>query len=118
MGCVHSDPILPLHLPEDVGLEDPHLYRDARGGFHALFHAFSLNASTADGDFGGHAFSEDGWNWTWSGLSYNNRGTFSDGTSFKEGSASPLGLTNGVIYKDASTEGYDACFTFVQPVRT
>lgn len=78
----HSDPILPLHLPEDVGLEDPHLYRDARGGFHALFHAFSLNASTADGDFGGHAFSEDGWNWTWSGLSYNNRGTFTDGTSF------------------------------------
>ena len=125
-----SDPILPLQLPEDVGLEDPSIYRDARGGFHSLFHAFSLNASVA-GDFGGHAFSEDGWSWTWSGLAFNSSGSYSDGTAFAfggrqrphfvftgGGSASPLGLTNGVVYKDASTAGADACFTFVQPVRT
>jgi hypothetical protein len=124
-----TNDILPLHLPEDVGLEDPHLYRDARGAFHALFHAFRLNASTAAGDYGGHAFSPDGWNWTWSGLAFGSEGVYSDGTRFDfrgrqrphlvfgEG-ASPLGLTNGVIYADASTEGTDACFTFVQPVQT
>jgi hypothetical protein len=129
----HSAPILPLSLPEDVGLEDPHLYRDARGAFHALFHAFSLNGSA--GDYGGHAFSEDGgWSWTWTGLAFDSRVVFSDGSSSDflgrqrphlvfggEGSAAaagPLGLTNGVIYKDASTEGSDACFTLVQPVRT
>ena len=124
-----SAPMLPLSLPEDVGLEDPHLYRDARGAFHALFHAFSLNASAAAGDFGGHAFSPDGWAWTWSGLCFDSKGAFDDGTSFDfrgrqrphlvfgEGPA-PLGLTNGVIYEDASTQGSDACYTFVQPVRT
>jgi hypothetical protein len=126
----HTDPILPLHVPENVGLEDPSVYRDARGGFHSLFHAFNLSGTTGDRDFGGHAFSEDGWNWTWSGLSYTSSGTYIDGTSFKflgrqrphfvfeEGSTSPLGLTNGVIYKDATTMGSDASFTFVQPVRT
>jgi hypothetical protein len=122
-----SDPILPLNLPEDVGLEDPHLYRDARGAFHALFHAFSLNATA--GDFGGHAFSTDGRTWTWGGLAYSNRGAYADGSAFnflgrqrphlvfEEGGAAPLGLTNGVIYKDASTAGSDASFTFVQPLR-
>jgi len=126
----HSANMLPLSLPEDVGLEDPHIYRDARGGFHALFHAFSLNGSAAAGDFGGHAFSEDGWSWTWSGLAYSSSGAYADGTGFDflgrqrphlvvaEGAASPLGLTNGVIYRDASTAGADACFTFVQPLRT
>ena len=125
-----TDPILPLKLPENVGLEDPSLYRDARGNFHALFHAFNLSGTTASGDFGGHAFSENGWNWTWTGLSYNSSVMFADDTSlnflgrqrphfiFEEGSASPLGLTNGVIYKDATTVGSDATFTFVQPVRT
>lgn len=124
------DPILPLQLPEDVGLEDPHLYRDARGGFHALFHAFSLNSSTAAGDYGGHAFSEDGLGWSWGGLSFGSKGNWSDGSTFdflgrqrphlvfEEGSTTPLGLTNGVIYEDESTKGSDACFTFVQPVRT
>jgi hypothetical protein len=126
----HSEPMLPLQLPEDVGLEDPYLFRDARGGFHALFHAFSLNASTAAGDRGGHAFSEDGLVWQWGGISYDNKGSFSDGTLFNflgrqrphlvfEGnSTSPLGLSNGVIYADGTTKGSDACFTFVQPVRT
>lgn len=125
-----SDPILPLQLPEDVGLEDPHLYRDARGGFHALFHAFSLNSSTAAGDYGGHAFSVDGLAWTWGGLSFGSKGNWSDGSTFawlgrqrphlvfEEGSTTPLGLTNGVNYADISTKGSDACFTFVQPVRT
>lgn len=124
-----TDAMLPLQLPEDVGLEDPHLYTDARGGFHALFHAFSLNASAAQGDYGGHAFSEDGWSWTWSGLAYSSRGAYAGSGSFAflgrqrphlvfaEGSASPLGLTNGVIYADASTAGTDACFTFVQPLQ-
>ena len=122
-----SNPILPLHLPENVGLEDPSLYRDARGGFHSLFHAFDLNGTAASGDYGGHAFSEDGWSWTWSGLAFNSSGSYTDGTSFHflgrqrphfilDQAASPIGLTNGVIYKDSSTEGSDACFTFAQPV--
>lgn len=126
----YNNPILPLRLPEGVGLEDPSLYRDAKGRFHALFHAFNLSSATAAGDFGGHAFSEDGWSWTWGGLSYDARGSFTDGSSFdflgrqrphlvfEEGSAAPLGLTNGVIYQDESTAGSDASFTFVQPVKT
>ena len=126
----HSAPLLPLALPEDVGLEDPHIYRDARGGFHALFHAFALNASTAAGDFGGHAFSEDGWSWAWGGLAYGSSGVYADGAAFAfrgrqrphlvfaaAGAGAPLGLTNGVIYADGSTAGTDACFTFMQPVR-
>ena len=121
-------PILPLQLPEDVGLEDPHLWQSTRG-FHILFHAFSLNSSTAAGDYGGHAFSRDGWAWTWSGLAFNNTGAYADGSRFDfrgrqrphlvfGDGAAPLGLTNGVIYADATTAGTDACMTFVQPVRT
>ncbi len=123
-----NSPMLPLQLPEDVGLEDPHLYRDSKGNFHALFHAFSLNSSVS-GDFGGHAFSVDGLTWTWSGLCFDNNVTYQDGTGvaylsrqrphfvFQDGSAAPVGLTNGVVYKDASTAGDDACFTLFQPVR-
>jgi hypothetical protein len=125
-----TDPILPLNLEEGVGLEDPSIWRDARGGYHALFHAFNLTGAAAGGDYGGHAFSADGLTWTWGGLSFNNSVAFTDGTSvaflgrqrphfvFEDGSASPLGLTNGVIYKDATTAGADASFTLVQPVRT
>jgi hypothetical protein len=123
-----ATPILPLQLPEDVGLEDPHLWQSTRG-FHILFHAFRLNASTAAGDYGGHAFSRDGWAWTWSGIAYNNTGAYADGSRFDfrgrqrphlvfGDGAAPLGLTNGVIYADATTAGTDACMTFVQPVRT
>lgn len=46
------------------GVEDPHLYRDSRGAFHALFHG-----GKQGGDWkasGAHAFSKDGIDWTYS----------------------------------------------------
>ena len=44
-------------LPSKIILpEDPFLWRDARGGWHSLHHAYPNPSGT-------HAFSEDGWSW-------------------------------------------------------
>ena len=41
-------------------VEDPFVWRDARGHFHALFHKLTDEHPSA----GGHAYSRDGWAWT------------------------------------------------------
>lgn len=50
--------------PGPYGVEDPFLYQDPRGGFHALFHAGHQGGGYAAA--GGHAFSPDGLTWTFS----------------------------------------------------
>lgn len=41
----------------DFGMEDSFMWQDPQGNFHALFHAWD--------DIGGHAYSEDGFHWTY-----------------------------------------------------
>jgi hypothetical protein len=52
----------------DAGLEDPMLYTDARGVYHAVFH----NQIEQDDEklCGGHAFSVDGLQWTFTGTAW------------------------------------------------
>lgn len=53
--------------------EDPGIFRDARGNFHALTHLF-------DGGPGGHSFSEDGLSWTFAGQAYDFEVIWEDGS--------------------------------------
>jgi hypothetical protein len=64
----------PIFLDQN---EDPYLYRNKRG-YHALFHGMKPYAQ--DTYAGRHAFSVDGWNWTFSDLpAYNSTVHFTNG---------------------------------------
>mmetsp|Transcript_35300 Transcript_35300/g.59832 ORF Transcript_35300/g.59832 Transcript_35300/m.59832 type:complete len:503 (+) Transcript_35300:16-1524(+) len=77
-----------------AGTEDPFLYIDAKGRFHAVFHHM-YGTDTLDHWWllaeGGHAFSEDGINWTYTGVAWGDpldrkRGnvvTYKDGSTFR-----------------------------------
>lgn len=117
-----------------IGVEDPFVYRDQRGRFHALAHAFSPL-------FGVHAIAVDGTpsNWTdgtpmrWeiTGAAYGNRVTFADGTVREysrrerphlifgsgERQQQPIALVNGVQYGGAPNQPFtDGVYTLVQPI--
>ena len=107
----------------DANVEDPFIYRDQRGVFHAVVHAMDV---ADDQRFcGGHAFSEDGANWTYTGFAWSNAANFSDGSwqtfsrrerphlLFAADGVTPIALSTGVEYG-----GGDAVFTLVQPVAT
>ena len=75
-----------------AGTEDPFVYLDAAGHFHAIFHhMYGQGTATQwwlDTD-GGHAFSRDGLEWTYGGVAWGDpqhpRGQavhFTDGGSF------------------------------------
>ena len=145
-----------------LGAEDPALYFDRFGRYHALFHNLSPCVKWPCPEVaGGHAFSEDGqvptanvhrahhhhtltlapdpasiatryphnriaWNYT--GIAYNNSGFYDDGTPFvfsrrerphpvfAADGVTIVAITTGVEYSDATTNGTDATFTFLQPV--
>eukprot|EP00041_Stephanoeca_diplocostata_P001737 m.21178 g.21178 ORF g.21178 m.21178 type:complete len:514 (+) comp12330_c0_seq1:69-1610(+) len=122
---------------EGASVEDPYLWIDEHGVYHALAHAFSPF-------FGVHAFSDSsGWpkNWTsgdpmaWNvtGVAYDNIVNFTDGTSvavvrrerphiiWQPGAHGrvALALTNGVQpYGRPNTPYQDHVFTLSQPLRT
>jgi len=48
--------------------EDPFIYRDARGNFHALFHDMEAGFPYQTTWSGSHAYSRDGLHWTWTPL--------------------------------------------------
>lgn len=120
------------------GTEDPHVYRDARGGFHALFHHMD-DADCADVDelpaCGAHAFSADGVAWTYGGVAFGRTVTFTDtGAAFdfarrerphmvfaKDGTT-PVAVTNGVAFANQPAPApYDtesATYTLLQPINT
>jgi hypothetical protein len=111
------------------GSEDPALYLDARGHFHALFHNMDPCPDYPCPEVaGGHAFSVDGLSWNYSGVAYNSTGFYTDGTPFSflrrerphpvmaEDGFTIVALTTGVNYHDGSTAHGDATFTFLQPV--
>jgi len=58
-----------------AGTEDPFVYLDDEGNYHAIFHHM-YGSGTEDQWWldatGGHAFSRDGWEWTYSGVCYGN----------------------------------------------
>jgi hypothetical protein len=119
------------------GVEDPYIYRDGDGIYHALAHAFTPF-------YGVHAFVHPhdvpaNWSdpnvplrWTLSGAAYDNNVQFKNRGSFafsrrerphliwKEGESAangttPVALSNGVEYgKEANTAGEDTIFTLVQ----
>ena len=109
----------------DMGAEDPFLYMDAKGRFHAVVH--NMNPCPqwpCPAVAGGHAFSEDGVQWHYSGVAFNSSGYFDDGTPFSfsrrerphviQGSQRELlAVTSGVQYGMANG---DATYTFLQPV--
>ena len=128
-----------------AGTEDPFVYRDADGNFHAVFHHMYGYDTTAQwwlDAAGGHAFSPDGASWTYTGVAWGPATTteqgdvvqFTDGTSFRftrrerphlvfreDGTISHL--TSAAQYGDGKIPGQigdngDACYTLVQPVAT
>lgn len=60
-----------------MGTEDPFVYKDKNNNFHAVFHhMYGLNLEDFDyccvDTTGGHAFSENGINWTYTGVAWGN----------------------------------------------
>jgi hypothetical protein len=127
-------PGMGVPLP-DANIEDPFVYRDARGRFHAILHAMDVGD---DPSFcGGHAFSADGVAWTYTGFAFGNVANYSDGTArafsrrerphllFARDGVTPLALSSGVQFDApagvACTIGgrpaaCDPVFTLVQPI--
>ena len=72
----------------------------------------------------------DGVSWTYTGVAGNSSGVYTDGTKFAfsrrerphpvfgHDGVTIVAITNGVQYKDSTTAGGDAVFTFLQPVHT
>merc|ERR1712232_1026518 len=57
------------------GTEDQFLYQDDNDNFHAVFHHLygtGTKESSWPDATGGHAFSRDGWSWTYTGVSWGN----------------------------------------------
>jgi hypothetical protein len=120
-------------LVPDAGVEDPSVYVDRRGVFHAVFH----NQIQKDDErlSGGHAFSEDGLSsWTFTGTSWSNKVRFDGRGAYRfsrrerphlvfahpDDPFAPTALTTGVQYGEGSpmyAPGEDACFTLLQPVK-
>lgn len=74
----HTDVLFgDMGLENPGGVEDPFIWVDAEGHYHALFHML-YPAHPYSG--GGHAFSRDGVKWTWTGQAYDGNVTFTDGT--------------------------------------
>ena len=118
-------------IVDDAGVEDPFVYRDRRGIFHAVFH----NQIEADDErlCGGHSYSEDGETWVFTGTSWGNRVRFTDGTEYKfsrrerphfvfgdpQDPFKITALTTGVqfgTHAPVSVAGEDATYTLLQTV--
>jgi len=113
------------------GVEDPFLYMDGQGMFHAIFH----NQIEKDDErlCGAHAYSVNGLDWVFTGTAWGNVVNFTDGLVYKFSRrerphfvfgdrTDPFkitALTTGVQYgphAPISADGEDACFTLLQPV--
>ena len=104
--------------------EDPMVWRDAEDGvFHAVFHDRSGESESIHG---GHAFSTDGLQWTYTGVAYDNVVEYADGWrhafSNRErphlvfDGETPIALTTGVRYSQEVSGDY--CYTHLQPLLT
>ena len=124
----------------DSSVEDPHIYVDRRGVFHAVVHSQEQTPGGAMLEFcGGHAYSLDGATWHYTGFAYGNAANYSDGSwqafarrerphlLFAADGVTPIALSNGVQFAappgivckiDGNAAPCDPIFTLVQPVRT
>eukprot|EP01061_Rhynchopus_euleeides_P015551 TRINITY_DN2650_c0_g1_i1.p1 TRINITY_DN2650_c0_g1~~TRINITY_DN2650_c0_g1_i1.p1 ORF type:complete len:474 (+),score=194.63 TRINITY_DN2650_c0_g1_i1:320-1741(+) len=112
-------PQLPL-----AGAEDPFVYLDCKGRFHAIFH--NKSPGNADAVVGAHAYSENGLDWIFAGSIYDNVVHNADGTTdvfsrrerphfiFADDECTPVALTTGVVY---GGKYGDASYTHLQPVK-
>ena len=107
--------------------EDPFIYQDARGGFHALMHLLE-GPHYCQGllcNVGVHAFSEDAIAWFFSGVAYTNAVNFTDGRSVQlvrrerphlvfasRTNLTPVALINSAVWPNSG----DRSFTLVQGV--
>eukprot|EP01084_Bolivina_argentea_P042317 78042_1 len=109
---------------ETTGTEDPFMYIDCKGRYHSIFHNMDPNYDMRL--CGGHAFSEDGIHWIYSGYAFGNTVEFTDGSIeafdtrerphfiFDENDkCTPIALTTGA---QLLTTG-DATYTLLQPIR-
>ena len=114
-------------LVDASGVEDPFVYVDKSGIFHAIFH--SQIESDDERLCGGHAYSADGNSWHFTGTSWSNRVTFEDGSTyafsrrerphfvFRDNTI--VALTTSVQTPGpVSLDGQDASYTLLQKVRT
>ena len=112
------------HLPAS-GTEDPFMYLDGDGYFHAIFH--NMYPDNFIDNCGGHSYSMDGKNWVYGGKAFDNNVVFTDGGTysfsrrerphfvFGADGVTPLALTNGAQY---GGQYGDATYTLLQPVAT
>lgn len=111
-----------------MGAEDPHVYLDGNRRFHAVFHNMDpCHGYPCPGVSGGHAYSRNGLDWTYTGVAYSATPVrFDDGTSFnfsrqerphviQDALGRITHLTTGVQY---GGEHRDAVYTLLQPVQT
>lgn len=123
---VHADELFPS-MP-NIGVEDPDLYFDSNGNFHAVLHNMQPCPDWPCPEVaGGHAYSEDGINWFYSGVAFGGSGEFTDGHPFSFSrrerphviqdptTKELLAVTNGVQY---GMQFGDAVYTFLQPIQT
>ena len=115
------------HVPQ----EDPTLWRDARGNFHALMHPL-------DGTQRGHGFSKDGINWHWADPIQRGRPAFHSSIRTPDGNVTSMGdaerlrvwvnpdtnqpelffYASGGAHQPTAADGVQRSFTVVQRIRT
>jgi hypothetical protein len=134
------DDLLFEGLPYPGGVEDPFLYKDRDGNYHALFHLLyndrSLDpACVGRGTklLGGHAFSPagDGRNWTFTGVAFDGNISYVDGVDlvcngdrpkllFDKDGVTPLALTTAAGERPWSSSvgnlDADQAYTLLRPL--
>ena len=132
-----------------AGTEDQFLYQDEDGYYHAVFHHMYGTGTPTEwwlDATGGHAFSRNGWNWTYTGVAYGDplarydtptgqgaKVNFTDGSVTKftrlerphlifatnQMVGDPIYLINAAQYGTGTATGGtngDACYTLIQPI--
>lgn len=125
-----APPNVTTYLTGRPDVEDPYVYQDSDGSFHAIMHSLEgphMCGSVSACQVGTHAFSLDGFAWQYGGTAYTTEVNMTDGTQlylnrrerphlvFAEGTRTIVALSNsaepGGAYGDRS-------FTLIQGVAT
>jgi len=118
--------LFPDSIISNFGLEDPYVYLDTKGRYHAIFHNMLNNDDQTT--CGSHATSDDGIAWTFTGTAYGNKVQYTDGTSTTfsrrerphliiNDQGQPTHLTTGVVAGDNKGCCDDNSYTHVQPIQ-
>lgn len=120
----------------DSNVEDPSVWIDKNGVYHAIFHSMDIEGQS-NPYLGGHAYSVDGASWVYTGTAYGNSQNYTDGSFqtflrrerphllFSEDGTTPIALSNGVQYAvennvtctiGGAVSVCDPIFTLVTPI--